>query len=81
MQIVKVDKFLFTAHNQQLSAVDNEMERLREIANNATRTPPRSAHAETTNANDDCSRTRPRTRAIRSVRTLHHRDADAACLE
>ena len=44
LKIVKVTKTLFTAHNQNLKAVDDEMRRLRQIAdNNATRAPPSSS--------------------------------------
>ena len=61
LKIVDVNKTLFTAHNQKLKAVDVEMRRLRQIAgNNATRTPPRAARAETPPATDARSRTRPR---------------------
>ena len=61
LKIVKVTETLFTAHNQNLKAVDDEMRRLRQIAdNNATRAPPRAARAESPPATDARSRTRPR---------------------
>lgn len=60
LKIVDVDETLFTAHNHKLAAVDDEMRRNRKIAQNATRTHPRPARAETPPATDARSRTRPR---------------------